>query len=107
MSFIESIAILGGTFLLVVLIGAVVMVQWRGLPAGPLPLYEMLVRQSPRAAGMAIASGNRDFALAVRQCVTCSARTQCRAWLDSGRSDGFDEFCANAGYVARMRSLAE
>ena len=107
MSFIESIAVLGGTFFLVILIGAVVMAEWRGLPAGPLPLYEMLVRQSPRAAGMALASGSRDFALAVRQCVTCKARTQCRTWLDLGKRDGFDEFCANAGYVSRMRSLAE
>ena len=107
MSLIESIAILGGTFLLVFLVGAVVMAQWRGLPAGPLPLYEILVRQSPRAAGMALASGGRDFALAVRQCVTCKARTQCRAWLDSGRRDGFEEFCANEGYVSRMRTLAE
>ena len=107
MSFIESVAILGGTFLVVFTIGAVIMAQWRGIPAGPLPLYEMLVRQDPRAATKALASGSRDFAVAVRQCVGCSARAQCRAWLDSGSRDGFDEFCANAGYVARMRALSE
>jgi hypothetical protein len=107
MNFIESVAILGGTFLVVLVIGAVVMAEWRGLPSGPLPLYEMLVRQSPRAASMALASGSRDFALAVRQCVTCDARNPCRVWLASGKRDGFDGFCANSGYVTRMRLLAE
>lgn len=101
------IAILSGTFFLVILIGAVVMTEWRGLPAGPLPLYEMLARQSPRAASLAIASGSRDFALAVRQCVTCEQRARCRAWLDSGKQEGFEEFCANAGYVSRMHSLTK
>ena len=107
MTLLESVAVLAGTFLAVTIIGAVVLAQWRGVPAGPLPLYEMLRRQNPRAATMAVASGSRDFALAVRQCVTCSARTQCRGWLDSGKREGFDEFCKNAGYVSRMRAIAE
>ena len=107
MSYLESIAVLGGITLVVILVVAVVMAQWHGAAAGPLPLYEMLRRQNPRAATMAIASGSRDFAIAVRQCVTCTARTQCRAWLDSGEREGFDAFCGNSGYLSRMRSLAE
>ena len=84
MSLLESVAILAGTFLAMTIIGAVVLAQWRGVPAGPLPLYEMLRRQNPR-----------------------SARTQCREWLDSGKREGFDEFCENAAYVSRMRAIAE
>ena len=107
MSPLESAAVLGGTFLIVAIIGAILMSQWRAIAEGPLPLYEMLLRQNSRAADMAIASGGRDFALAVRRCVSCSARTQCRGWLESGKRDGFEEFCSNAGYISRMRFLAK
>lgn len=102
----ETVSILGGTLVAVIAVAAIVAAQWREIPPGPVPLYEMLRRQSDRAAVMAIASGSRDFASAVRQCVGCAARAECRAWLDSGNRAGFEDFCANAAYVSRMRSLA-
>ena len=67
----------------------------------------MLRRQSDRAASIAIASGSRDFAVAVSRCVGCAARSECRAWLDSGRDEGYGKFCINAGYVSLMRGLAK
>jgi len=107
MDLLESVAILGGTLLAVITLAAIVAAQWRNLPEGPVPLYEMLRRQGERAASMAIASGSRDFAVAVGRCVGCTARAECRGWLDSLRGEGFEKFCANAGYVSLMRGLAE
>jgi hypothetical protein len=46
-----------------------------------------------------------DFARAVRSCANCGAAAHCRSWLDSGAHTGYDEFCPNAGYVARMAAL--
>ena len=103
----ETISILGGTLLAVIAVAAIVAAQWREIPSGPVPLYEMLRRQGDRAAVMALASGSRDFAIAMRRCVGCTARAECRAWLDSGRDEGFDKFCANADYVSLMRGLAK
>ena len=68
-------------------------------------LGEMLARQGPNALRMAAASGSRDFACAIGRCTSCGATAQCRAWLDSGAREGFDEFCPNAGYVERIRAL--
>lgn len=107
MDLLESVAILGGTVLAVGAIAAIVAAHWRELPRGPLPLYEMLRKQSDRAAGMALASGSRDFAVAVRQCLACNAKRECRSWLESDSREGFDRFCANAAYVQNMRSLAK
>ena len=106
MSFLELVAVLAGTFLIVLVISAIVLTQWRGMRDAPVPLYEVLRRQDPRAATMAVASGSRDFALAVRQCVACDAKTRCLARLDSGDRGGFEAFCPNAGYVSRMHGLA-
>lgn len=107
MSFLETVAVLSGIILTLAVVGAVVLTQWRGLEGGPVPLYDMLRRQDPRAATMAVASGSRDFALAVRRCVACDAGTRCREWLDSGSRTGFEAFCRNAGYVSRQRDLAK
>ena len=107
MDMLESVAVLSGTLLVLIGLAAIIAAQWRNLPDGPVPLYEMLRRQSDRAAGMAIASGSRDFAFAIRRCVGCAARSECRAWLDSGRREGFEKFCANADYVSLMRGLAK
>jgi hypothetical protein len=40
-------------------------------------------------------------ALAARRCVFCNTKAECDAWLASGRSEGFEDFCPNAGYIAR------
>ena len=107
MDFLESVAILGGALLAVITVAAVVAAEWRNIPEGPVPLYEMLRRQGDDAAGLALASGSRDFAVALKRCVGCSAREECRSWLDSGRREGFDRFCPNAGYVSAMSGLAK
>jgi hypothetical protein len=106
MDMIATVAFLGGIAFGLIVLGAIVLAFWRGSASdAPVLLYEMLRRQGPAAACLAVSSGNRGFALAVKQCLHCQSTARCRAWLDAGNREGFDQFCANAGYVSRMRSL--
>jgi hypothetical protein len=73
----------------------------------PIYLYEMLRRQGDAVARLALASGGRDFRLAVSECVDCSAKPQCAAWLEAGKRDSFADFCPNAGYVQRITAIAK
>jgi len=45
-----------------------------------------------------------------RTCAVCAYQRECQHWLDSGRSEGYDEFCPNADYwhalKARIRLAA-
>lgn len=100
------VAFLSGGLLGAIALAAVFLALWRGAPDVPVFLHAMLSRQGADVARIATASGGGDFAIAVNQCVRCNAAARCRAWLDSGKREGFEAFCANAGYVARLRAMA-
>jgi hypothetical protein len=106
MDFMMLVAFMGATAVCVIALVAIALAFWQGAGADtPVLLYPMLRRQSEEAARIAIGSGSRSFALAVKQCVRCDCTAQCRAWLESGRRQGFEAFCANSGYVSRLHSL--
>lgn len=107
MDFLETVAFLGVGFVSLVALGATILAFARGAGSDtPLLLYSMLRRQGDDVARMATASGSREFAVAVRQCLNCPATVRCRSWLDSGKRQGFEAFCVNAGYVSHLRGLA-
>lgn len=64
----------------------------------PLRLFQVLERRGKRAPDLD--SDLYAGANAVRRCVFCRARAECDAWLASGRRDGLEQFCPNAGFVA-------
>jgi hypothetical protein len=105
MEFMQMVAFLGIGFVGLIALGATFLNLYRGASDKPVLLYAMLQRQGGGVARVATASGSRDFALAVNQCLCCNSAARCRAWLDSGKREGFDAFCGNAGYVSRIRSL--
>lgn len=74
--------------------------------SSPVLLERMLRRQGDNVARLALGSGDRSFAVAVRQCTRCQEAAQCRAWLTSGAREGYDTFCPNARYVQHMKVLA-
>lgn len=39
-----------------------------------------------------------------RVCALCGARARCRRWLQSGKRDGYREFCANAEMLEDLRA---
>jgi len=104
MDYLPLIAVTGGTLLALVMLTAMLLGLWsRGAVETPLLLERMLRRHGDDVAHRALASGSRDFALAVQQCLRCSEARQCRAWLSSGARQGYEGFCPNAGYVERMK----
>ena len=74
--------------------------------SAPVLLERMLRRQGDNVARLALAAGDRSFAVAVRQCTRCRQAAQCRAWLTSGAREGYETFCPNARYVQHMKVLA-
>lgn len=104
MDLLASLAVSVGLLGLIAL-GAVAIGLWRSAPGGQVLLYDMLARQGKDVARTALASGSRDFAVAVNQCLACPSTVRCSAWLESGSKQGFEAFCPNAGYVSRIRSL--
>src|SRR4051812_21657896 len=97
MELISLIAAIGTTALAAVVLAIVVLALWRQDGAGkPLLLEQALRRQGNDVAHRALASGNRDFAVAVQRCLTCDHAAQCRAWLSSGARDGYQSSCRNA-----------
>ena len=101
------LAAYGTAMLIVVILVAGLLSAWRGDGGvGSVLLEKVLRRQSDAAAANALASGSRDFAVAVQRCLSCNQAAQCRAWLASGARDGYQTFCPNARYVQRMKDLA-
>lgn len=108
MELLGSIAVMAAGVLAVFIGFCIVATLWsEGFgDSSPVLLEEMLRRQGDDVARLALASGDRNFAHAVRQCTRCSEAAQCRAWLHSGARDGYQTFCPNAGFVHRMKLLS-
>ena len=62
----------------------------------PLPFFGMIVRRRPAPTGPDSEVGAKLLALAARRCAFCGDKEQCRAWLASGRQDGYPAYCPNA-----------
>ena len=105
MDFLEIITVLSAASVAFIAL-CLTLLAWRASHAAPVLLYEMLDRQGGEVARLALASEGRSFGVAMKQCLACHAKGRCRAWLESGSRDGFEAFCANTGYIGRMRSLA-
>lgn len=105
MEFMQTVAFLGLGFIGLIVLGIALAALWPSSSDKPVFLHAMLRSQGDDVARVATASGSRDFALAVKQCLRCPATARCRAWLDSDTQGGFEAFCGNAGYVSRIRGL--
>ena len=109
MEFMGLLALLGAAVLAAVILTATFLLfVVPALDERPLLLGEMAERQHG-AAGLraqALAAERPEFAIAARACVSCSRLAHCRTWLDSGGREGYDAFCPNHGFIARLRVLA-
>ena len=104
--FLEWVTLLGASALaaLIVLVVAVGLFHAWGEEKEIL-FGELLSRQGAAVLRAAYVPGTREFALAVRRCVNCAAQARCRSWLESGAAEGYEAFCPNTGYVARLKLL--
>lgn len=79
---------------------------WQGAVldrGGPLPIHRMMERHGIRLAaidGRALAQA----AVATRRCAACRNRSTCAAWLAAGATTGYERFCPNAGFIARLKA---
>ncbi len=75
---------------------------WRkGLSAqAELELWSVMQRCGIELADTA--GRERELGVAASLCVTCPGLDACREWLASGKPDGFDAFCPNAGFIASL-----
>lgn len=73
-------------------------------PDRPLPLGAMLLRQGANFVELGSLQG-REFARAMRRCMSCSAPARCSAWLAGRDREGYDAFCPNAGFIEELRRI--
>ncbi|HYL88038.1 MAG TPA: DUF6455 family protein [Burkholderiales bacterium] len=107
MDFLASVAI-ASAVAIVSFTAVCVVLAWRQGFADerPVLIENLLRRQGERVACHALASGGRDFAVAVKRCVECPQVGRCTTWLASGAIDGFESFCPNAGFIQRTKRLS-
>jgi hypothetical protein len=106
--FLASVAISSVIVIVALICAGFLFVLWQQGSGGERPVLidRMLRRQGERVAYRAVAAGGRDFAVAVRRCVECQEAAQCRAWLASGASEGYESFCPNAGFIQRVKRIS-
>ena len=95
--FLHSIAVLGATALGLGIVAVALLGLWRAMTdEPPLLLFELLV-----AEGI---EWERDVGdVATRKCMQCVARKRCREWLSRRHGEGYQAFCPNADYIARLK----
>jgi Family of unknown function (DUF6455) len=108
MDFLASVAISSVIVITALIAAGFLFTLWQqgSGDARPVLIDRMLRRQGERVAYRAIAAGGRDFTYAVEQCVTCQKADECRAWLASGATDGYESFCPNSGFIRRVKRIS-
>lgn len=95
--FLHSIAVLGATALGLGIAAVALLGLWRAMTdEPPLLLFELLA-----AEGIELERAVGD--LATRNCRQCVARKRCQEWLSRRRGEGYQAFCPNADYIARLK----
>ncbi len=101
---LEWIAFFGATALGVGIVVLAALALWREMSdERPLLLADLLAFQGIDIGDHVKGTGAGEFALAARKCVDCNVRGECEAWLAGRYAGGYEAFCPNAGYVARLK----
>lgn len=108
MDFLASVAISSVIVIVLLILAGFLFTLW-GQGWGderPVLIDRMLRRQGERVAYRAVAAGGREFAVAVSRCVACQQAAECRSWLLSGATEGYESFCPNAGFIHRVKRIS-
>jgi|SRR5689334_18164613 hypothetical protein len=101
--FLEWVAFLGATALGLGIATAAILGLWRAIAdQRPLLLADLLAFEGIEMGGHVAGAGARQFALAARKCMQCTARPQCESWLARREPGGYESFCPNAPYISRL-----
>src|SRR5258708_40365179 len=105
MDFLVSVALSSAIVITLLTCAGIVFVLWGQGADAPVLIDRVLRRQGERVAYRAIAAGGRDFAFAVKQCVECQEAAQCRAWLPSGVTEGYESFSPHPVLLQRVQHI--
>jgi hypothetical protein len=72
----------------------------------PVLMHRMLERQGLSLERLEYSTELKQAAVAARRCVVCRDRELCLAWLERDGKAGYEQFCPNADFIARLRTEA-
>ena len=103
-----SLAVYAPMAIVVILLLYITLMRWQPALGDERPLFlsQMLRRQGASFPDAVTQGAAYDYALAVRRCVNCGQADTCRKWLETGKQDGYAEFCPNAEFIARLKKAA-
>jgi len=104
-----SLAIYAPMAIVVILLLYITFMRWQHALGDERPLFlgQMLRRQGASLPGGAVThTAAYDYAIAVRRCVNCGVPDACGKWLETGKQDGYAEFCPNAEFIERLKKAA-
>jgi hypothetical protein len=106
MEAIAGILVAAALVALAVLAGRSLRVMWRGamVEERPLLMHRMLKRQGVTIAGVEDHATLEQACHAARRCVACRDVEACKAWLDSGKTEGHEAFCPNCEFIEGLKA---
>jgi hypothetical protein len=108
MDTLVTVAIVAGFGGLTLVAGWAVYGLWRAVMREdrPVLMHRMLERQGLTLDRLAYQTELKQAAAAARRCVVCRDRETCLAWLERDGTTGYEQFCPNADFIARLRAEA-
>jgi hypothetical protein len=106
MDALVTLAIVAASGGLVVVAGLALYRLWCAVMQGdrPVLMHRMLARQGLSLAGVVDPDGLARAGAAARRCIACSSQDSCLAWLQRDGSTGYERFCPNADFIARLKA---
>jgi hypothetical protein len=91
---------------LVVVAARALWVMWRAtmLEERPVLMHRMLQRQGVTIAGVEDYATLERACHAARKCVACRDAEACRAWLEAGKTEGYEAFCPNCEFIESLKA---
>jgi hypothetical protein len=99
--------LVGAALIAVVAVAArAVWTMWRAtlIEERPVLMHRMLQRQGVTIAGVEDYATLEQACHAARRCVACRDVEACKVWLDGGKSEGYEAFCPNIGFIQGLKA---
>jgi hypothetical protein len=102
---IVSVLIGAALIALAVVAARALWVMWRAsmIEERPVLMHRMLQRQGVTIAGVEDYATLERACHAARRCVACRDLETCKAWLDGGKTEGYEAFCPNADFIHTLK----
>jgi hypothetical protein len=102
-----AVILIGAALVAVVAVaGRALWVMWRAtmIEERPVLMHRMLQRQGVTIAGVEDYATLEQACHAARRCVACRDAEACKAWLDAGKTQGYEAFCPNCEFIDGLKA---